>query len=78
MTTIHSQPTRANHSTTQSTVATAAGQVEIGTLICHARFGNGTVTAIEDTGDNCKITVEFENVGRKQLLLKFAKFTIIE
>lgn len=54
------------------------GRVEIGTFICHARFGNGTVTAIEDTGDNCKITVEFENVGRKQLLLKFAKFTIIE
>lgn len=78
LTKIDSKPTGETHSTTQSTVATAAGQVEIGTLICHARFGNGTVTAIEDTGDNCKITVEFENVGRKQLLLKFAKFTIIE
>ena len=78
LTKIDSKPTGETHSTTQSTVATAAGQVEIGTFICHARFGNGTVTAIEDTGDNCKITVEFENVGRKQLLLKFAKFTIIE
>lgn len=78
LTKIDSKPIGETHSTTQSTVATAAGQVEIGTLICHARFGNGTVTAIEDTGDNCKITVEFENVGRKQLLLKFAKFTIIE
>ena len=78
LTKIDSKPTGETHSTTQSTVTTAAGQVEIGTFICHARFGNGTVTAIEDTGDNCKITVEFENVGRKQLLLKFAKFTIIE
>ena len=78
LTKIDSKPTGETHSTTQPTVATAAGQVEIGTFICHARFGNGTVTAIEDTGDNCKITVEFENVGRKQLLLKFAKFTIIE
>lgn len=78
LTKIDSKPTGETHSTTQSTVATAAGQVEIGTFICHARFGNGTVTAIEDTGDNSKITVEFENVGRKQLLLKFAKFTIIE
>lgn len=78
LTKIDSKPIGETHSTTQSTVATAAGQVEIGTFICHARFGNGTVTAIEDTGDNCKITVEFENVGRKQLLLKFAKFTIIE
>ena len=59
LTKIDSKPTGETHSTTQSTVATAAGQVEIGTL-------------------NCKITVEFENVGRKQLLLKFAKFTIIE
>ena len=78
LTKIDSKSAGETHSTTQSTVATAAGQVEIGTFICHARFGNGTVTAIEDTGDNCKITVEFENVGRKQLLLKFAKFTIIE
>ncbi len=51
LTKIDSKPTGETHSTTQSTVATAAGQVEIGTLICHARFGNGTVTAIEDTGD---------------------------
>ena len=61
----------------QTSATTAAGQIEIGTRICHARFGNGTVTAIEGTGDNCKIAVEFENVGSKQLLLKFAKFSII-
>lgn len=62
----------------QTSATTAAGQIEIGTRICHARFGNGTVTAIEGTGDNCKIAVEFENVGSKQLLLKFAKFSIID
>ncbi len=51
--------------------------VQIGSRICHSRFGNGEVLAIEGEGDNCKIKVRFEQVGEKQLLLKFAKFTII-
>ncbi len=61
----------------QTSATSTAGVVSINTRICHSRFGNGIVAAIEGSGDNCKITVEFENVGRKQLLLKFAKFTII-
>ena len=54
-----------------------AGVLHIGTRIRHDRFGEGTIQAIEGSGDNSKITVVFEHVGRKQLLLKFAKFTII-
>ena len=49
----------------------------VGTCIQHDRFGKGTVTQSEGAGDNRKITVEFDHVGKKQLLLKFAKFTII-
>ena len=49
----------------------------VGTRIQHDRFGKGTVTQSEGAGDNRKITVEFDHVGKKQLLLKFAKFTII-
>ncbi len=48
-----------------------------GNLIEHSRFGRGTVVAIEGTGENTKATIEFVNVGRKQLLLKFAKYNII-
>lgn len=48
-----------------------------GTKIEHQRFGIGTVIKLEGTGENAKATVEFVNSGRKQLLLKFAKFSII-
>ena len=48
-----------------------------GSVIEHQRFGIGTVTKIEGTGENAKATVEFKNTGRKQLLLKFARFKVI-
>ena len=54
-----------------------AGTLRVSARIRHERFGLGTVEAIEGVGDNCKISVAFDNVGRKQLLLKFAKFTIL-
>ena len=48
-----------------------------GSRIEHQRFGIGTVTRVEGSGENTKATVEFKNAGTKQLLLKFAKFKII-
>jgi DNA helicase-2/ATP-dependent DNA helicase PcrA len=48
-----------------------------GNVIEHQRFGIGTVTKVEGAGENTKATVEFKNAGTKQLLLKFAKYTII-
>ena len=49
-----------------------------GNVIEHQRFGVGTVIRVEGTGENTKATVEFKNAGTKQLLLKFAKYTIIK
>ena len=60
-----------------SSGSSAAGLKE-GARIEHQRFGIGTVLKIEGTGENTKATVEFQNSGTKQLLLKFAKFTIID
>ena len=48
-----------------------------GTRISHDRFGEGVVLSVSGVGDNRKIEVEFKNVGRKTLLLKFARYTII-
>lgn len=48
-----------------------------GDVIEHQRFGVGTVIKIEGDGENTKATVAFKNAGTKQLLLKFAKYTII-
>jgi DNA helicase-2/ATP-dependent DNA helicase PcrA len=47
-------------------------------VIEHQRFGIGTVIKVEGSGENTKATVEFRNAGTKQLLLKFAKYTIIK
>ena len=48
-----------------------------GNVIEHQRFGIGTVVKVEGSGENTKATVAFRNAGTKQLLLKFAKYTII-
>lgn len=53
------------------------GQLAEGSVIEHQRFGKGTVVKLEGNGENRKATVNFEQSGQKQLLLKFAKFTIV-
>ncbi len=68
--------------TTASSPATTAHAVSgvgltQGSVVEHQRFGRGTVEAIEGTGENRKATIVFEQTGRKQLLLKFAKLTIV-
>mgnify|MGYP000923619243 FL=1 len=60
-----------------SNASSAAGSLSEGCRIEHQRFGIGTVLKMEGTGENTKATVEFQNAGTKQLLLKFAKFTIL-
>ena len=52
--------------------------LSVGTHILHNRFGRGEILRLEGAGDNMKATVQFENVGTKQLLLKFAKFEVID
>lgn len=64
-------------SSSASKASSAAGSLSEGCRIEHQRFGIGTVLKIEGTGENTKTTVEFQNAGTKQLLLKFAKFTIL-
>ncbi|MBU1718623.1 MAG: ATP-binding domain-containing protein, partial [Bacteroidetes bacterium] len=51
--------------------------LEPGTVVEHQRFGRGKVISIEGNNESLKATVNFENAGSKQLLLKFAKLTII-
>ena len=48
-----------------------------GATIEHQRFGIGTITRLEGTGENMKATVKFRNAGVKQLLMKFAKFRVV-
>ena len=55
-----------------------AGNLQVGNRIEHSRFGRGVVKKIEGTGLDTKATVEFENAGQKQLLLRFARFTVLD
>lgn len=52
--------------------------LQTGQHIEHERFGMGEVIRVEGSGDNCKATVQFQNSGTKQLLLKFARFKVIK
>ncbi len=67
-----------SHPATSASQPSANGSLSEGMVIEHQRFGVGTVIKLEGTGDNAKATVEFRNTGTKQLLLKFAKFTIVK
>lgn len=49
-----------------------------GQFIEHERFGRGEVLKVEGVGDNAKATIRFQHAGDKQLLLRFARFKVIE
>lgn len=51
--------------------------VKVGAQVRHERFGEGEILSIEGDGPNAKATVAFTHFGQKQLLLKFAKLTVI-
>ena len=77
-----SRGTGSSASSVSSTTASSAGSsscgLQEGMKIEHQRFGRGTVLKIEGTGENTKATVEFVHSGTKQLLLKYAKFTVVD
>lgn len=64
--------------TASATPASDLTGLQVGSHIQHDRFGMGEVLSIEGTGSDAKARVSFEHFGEKQLLLKFAKFTIID
>lgn len=77
--------THSSHPASRSTGSSAASSagssscgLQEGMKIEHQRFGRGTVLKIEGTGENTKATVEFVHSGTKQLLLKYAKFTVVD
>lgn len=65
-------------SSTASSAGSSSCGLQEGMKIEHQRFGRGTVLKIEGTGENTKATVGFVHSGTKQLLLKYAKFTVVD
>jgi DNA helicase-2/ATP-dependent DNA helicase PcrA len=64
-------------STSSIPLSKEASALEVGHIIEHERFGRGVVTSMEMNGNDRRAFVEFESAGKKQLLLKFAKFSIV-
>ena len=52
-------------------------EVSEGCMIVHSMFGQGTIVKIDNSGESAKIVVDFDNMGQRNLLLKFAKFKIL-
>lgn len=68
----------ADASPSRPSQAPAGSGVQAGQTIEHERFGLGRVLCVEGSGENAKATVEFQHAGKKQLLLRFARFKVVE
>jgi DNA helicase-2/ATP-dependent DNA helicase PcrA len=53
------------------------GNIIVGNIVEHNRFGKGEVLALEGNGPNKKAEIKFGTVGKKKLLLQFAKLKVI-
>jgi len=79
------RPVSSSLNNSPSPVSTANGDFSLHTIneisegkqIVHNKFGQGTITKIDTSGSDPKIVVEFDVMGQRTLLLKFAKFMLI-
>ncbi len=53
------------------------GEIIVGNIVEHNRFGTGEVLSLEGKGPNKKAAIKFGTVGTKKLLLQFAKLKVI-
>ena len=53
-------------------------QYKAGVKVNHKKFGNGEITKVEAEGDDYKVDIDFEKVGHKRLMAKFAGLEVIE
>ena len=49
-----------------------------GVRVFHKKFGEGTISAVEPEGDDLKVDIQFDKVGHKRLMAKFAKLEVID
>ena len=71
------KPSASAASSLPKPASSSSSSLREGCKIEHQRFGIGEVLKLEGSGENAKATVAFTHAGTKQLLLKFAKYTII-
>jgi len=52
-------------------------EATLGRKVVHEKFGVGTIVAVQDSGNDKKLTVAFDKQGVKSLLLSFAKLKMV-
>ena len=50
---------------------------EKGVKVFHKKFGNGIISKVEAEGEDLKVDIDFEKVGHKRLMAKFAGLEIL-
>ena len=50
---------------------------ESGVRVFHKKFGEGTINSVEPEGEDLKVDINFDKVGHKRLMAKFANLEII-
>ena len=53
-------------------------QYQAGIRVFHKKFGEGTIRLVEPEGEDLKVDINFDKVGHKRLMAKFANLEIIE
>ena len=49
-----------------------------GVKVFHKKFGEGVISKVEEEGEDLKVDIDFEKVGHKRLMAKFAGLEVIE
>lgn len=75
---VQSTPSRLQRipSTRHQTATTSGGGFATGQRVVHDRFGEGVIVGMEGSGDSLSAIVNFDAVGQKKLLLKFARLQL--
>ncbi|MDR3267127.1 MAG: UvrD-helicase domain-containing protein [Tannerella sp.] len=69
---------KTEHIPLKKETVTTIGNISVGNIVQHDRFGEGEVVMLEESGNDSKATVEFKNAGTKCLLLKYAKLNVLK
>ena len=74
---IVSQPKPEEKSASVTATYQHIGNLSVGNIVLHERFGKGIIRELTGEGDNAGATIDFDSFGKKQMLLKFAKLKVI-
>ncbi len=62
---------------TASNTSIDLGAYKAGVKVNHKKFGDGIISKVEAEGEDLKVDIDFEKVGHKRLMAKFAGLKII-